>query len=50
MPDDCVVNASDCEDVGVLNHLDGFNLNARISVPFDGDIDPSSVTNQTISW
>ena len=48
MPEDCTVEASECEDVAILNQLDGFNLNARISVPFDGDIDPSSVTSHTV--
>jgi Bacterial Ig-like domain len=48
MPADCTVEVSECEDVAILNQLDGFNLNARIAVPFDGDIDPSSVTNQTV--
>ena len=48
MPEDCTTETSACEDVAVLNQLDGFNLNARISVPFDGDIDPSSVNSQTV--
>ena len=48
MPDNCNVEASECEDIAVLNQLDGFNLVARISVPFDGDIDPSSVTSETV--
>ena len=47
MPDNCTVEVSECEDVAILNQLDGFNLVARISVPFDGDIDPVSVTSQT---
>jgi hypothetical protein len=48
MPEDCTVEVSECEDVALLNQLDGFNLVARISVPFDGGIDPSSVTSQTV--
>src|SRR5262245_59135353 len=48
MPADCTVEVSECEDVAILNQLDGFNLVARISVPFDGDIDPLSVTNDTV--
>jgi dienelactone hydrolase len=48
MPDDCTAEASECGDVAILNQLDGFNLNARIAVPFDGDIDPSSITSQTV--
>jgi hypothetical protein len=42
------VHASDCEDVAVLNQLDGFNLQARISVPFAGDIDPTSISSKTV--
>jgi hypothetical protein len=48
MPQDCGTYASDCEDVAVLNQLDGFNMMARVTVPFDGDIDPASVTSKTI--
>jgi Bacterial Ig-like domain len=47
-PHDCVTHASDCEDVALLNHLDGFNMQARISIPFDGDIDPSTVSSRNI--
>jgi hypothetical protein len=32
----------------VLNALDGFNLQPRVSIPFDGPIDPSSVTSETL--
>ena len=48
IPQDCRTYASDCEDVVVLNQLDGFNMQARISVPFDGDIKPESVTSETV--
>ena len=48
LPQDCALQASDCEDVAVLNQLDGFNLQARISVPFDGDIAPVSITSNTV--
>jgi len=44
---DCAVQVSDCQDVAVLNQLDGFSMQPRIWVPFDGDIDPSSVTSAT---
>src|SRR5262249_17016153 len=42
------VRASDCHDIEVLNKLDGFNLQPRLSVPFTGPIDPSSVTSETV--
>ena len=48
MPGDCATNASECEDRAVLNQFDGFNLEARMSVPFDGEIDPASVTPSTV--
>ena len=48
MPQDCRSDAFDCEDVGVLNQLDGFSMHARMSVRFDGDIDPASVTSKSV--
>ena len=33
---------------GALNALDGFNMQPRVTVPFDGDIDPSTVTSQNM--
>jgi Tol biopolymer transport system component len=33
---DCVARPSDCADLGVINELDGFNLQPRLSIPFDG--------------
>jgi hypothetical protein len=44
MPD-CRVRVSDCADLAFINVLDGFNLQPRMTVPFDGDIDPQSVNN-----
>jgi len=44
----CVTNPSDCADVAVLNQLDGFNIQPRISVPFSGPIDLSTVSSSTI--
>src|SRR5262249_3075471 len=39
---DCKVFVSDCEDLNVINELDGFNLQQRLSIPFDGTIAVSS--------
>jgi hypothetical protein len=39
---------SDFADVAVLNTLDGFNVQPRLSIPFDGLIDPHSVTSDTV--
>jgi pimeloyl-ACP methyl ester carboxylesterase len=45
---DCFTRPSDCEDLDVINTLDGFNLLPRLSVPFEGPIDLTTVTNQTV--
>ena len=45
---DCAVQPSDCADIDVLNALDGFSTQPRISVPFTGDIDPATVNSDTI--
>jgi hypothetical protein len=45
---DCAARPSDCQDIDVLNALDGFNLNPRLSIPFDADIDPASVDSDTV--
>ena len=43
---DCGVRVSDCRDLALINVLDGFNLQPRVTIPFDGDIDPSSVNSK----
>jgi len=45
---DCGVRVSDCLDMAVINQLDGFSTQPRISVPFTGDIDVSTVNSQTV--
>jgi hypothetical protein len=45
---DCAVNVSECEDLAVINELDGFNLQPRLSIPFGGPIDPGTVTSDTV--
>jgi hypothetical protein len=45
---DCAFRRSDCEDIDVLNTLDGFNLQPRLSIPFTGPIDPASVSSDTV--
>jgi len=44
----CATRPSDCADLTLLNQLDGFNLQPRLSIPFDGAIDPGTVTNKTV--
>lgn len=45
---DCAVRPSDCADIEVINSLDGFSLQPRITVPFSGAIDVKSVTSDTV--
>lgn len=44
----CATNPSDCLDTALLNQLDGFNTQPRLSIPFDGAIDPNSVNSHTV--
>ena len=44
----CASNPSDCADLTLVNQLDGFNLQPRLAVPFDGAIDVSTVNSSTV--
>jgi hypothetical protein len=44
----CSVRPSDCADIDVINTLDGFSTQPRITVPFTGPIDVNSVTSNTV--
>src|SRR6266849_9311964 len=44
----CTARPSDCADIAVLDTLDGFNIQPRISIPFSGRIDPSTVSSSTV--
>ena len=44
----CTSNPSGCFSTALLNQLDGFNTQPRISIPFDGAIDPASVNSRTV--
>src|SRR5215471_2597555 len=44
----CDARPSDCADLRVVNELDGFNIQPRLSIPFDGPINPGTVTGRTI--
>jgi Bacterial virulence factor lipase N-terminal len=44
----CGARPSDCDDIDAINTLDGFGLNARISIPFDGAIDPTTVSDHNV--
>ena len=45
---DCATHPSDCADVEVLDTLDGFNIQPRISIPFSAPIDLATVSSSTI--
>ena len=45
---DCAERVSDCEDIDVINTLDGFNIQPRITVPFTGAIDVATVNSDTV--
>jgi hypothetical protein len=45
---DCTVQPSWCADIDVINTLDGFSTQPRVTVPFTGDIDPASVSSDTV--
>ena len=42
------MRVSDCADLSLINTLDGFNTQPRISIPFTGDIDPATITTDTV--
>lgn len=45
---DCATQPIACEDIDVLNTFDGFNLQPRLSIPFSGPIDVSTVNSDTV--
>jgi hypothetical protein len=45
---DCVAQPIACEDIDVINTLDGFSVQPRINVPFSGPIDVSSVDSDSV--
>jgi dienelactone hydrolase len=44
----CAARPTDCADIDVINTLDGFNLQPRLSIPFTGAIDPASVSSASV--
>ena len=45
---DCNTKLSDCQDIAVLNQLDGFSAQTRLEIPFNGVIDPNSVNSSNL--
>jgi len=44
----CPVDPAGCADVALLNQLDGFSVNPRIALTFDGAIRVESVTRESV--
>jgi len=42
---DCSLKGAECNDIEVLNTLDGFNVQPRLSIPFSGPIDVKTVSS-----
>jgi hypothetical protein len=45
---DCTVRVSDCDDLAVINTLDGFGLQPQLSIAFDGPIDVATVDSSAV--
>jgi len=45
---DCAVRPTDCDDLAMVNTLDGWGLQPRISIPFTGEIDPKTLNSNTV--
>jgi len=45
---DCGAKPVECGDVDVINELDGFSTQPRITIPFSGAIDPASVSSDNV--
>ncbi len=45
---DCSVQVSDCADLAHINRLDGFSTQPRITIPFTGEIDVSTVNSSSV--
>ena len=45
---DCAQRLSDCQDIDVINTLDGFSTQPRITVPFTAAIDVATVSSDSV--
>ena len=45
---DCAIRPTDCEDLVMVNSLDGWGLQPRVSIPFTGDVDPATLNSDTV--
>jgi hypothetical protein len=44
----CPVRPTDCDDLKIVNTLDGWGLQPRISIPFSGDVDPTTLNSDSV--
>ena len=47
-PADCMANKSECDEITLIDKLDGFDLDPAISVHFSGAIDVAKVTDDSV--
>ena len=47
-PANCVTFKSECDEVALLNQLDGFDLDPTVTLTFDGAIDVTRVTDASV--
>ena len=45
---DCSARPTDCDDLEMVNTLDGWGLQPRISIPFTGEVDPTTLNSNTV--
>jgi hypothetical protein len=45
---DCAARPTDCDDLAMVNTLDGWGLQPRISIPFTGEINPTTLNSNTV--
>src|SRR5436309_9176599 len=45
---DIAARPTDCDDLAMVNTLDGWGLQPRISIPFTGEIDPKTLNSDTV--
>ena len=44
----CHARPSDCDDLEVVNTFDGWGLEQQVSIPFTGNVDPETVSSESI--
>jgi len=45
---DCSARPTDCDDLEMVNTLDGWGLQPRISIPFTDEVDPTTLNSNTV--